>query len=200
MYHPPILHRDPRHVHPMVTRHAAGNLRSRALAAMLGDSQAVPSSVCAALLDPHWHHAMEEEYAALLANQTWDVVPRPPSANVVTGKWIWTHKRRADGTLERYKARWVLRDFTQRPGVDYDETFSPVVKPATVRTVLSLALARSWPVHQLDVKNLLRQSTAVSQRDLLTPLVRTWSVGSTSLSTVSSRPLGHGTLGLLLSW
>jgi hypothetical protein len=86
-------------------------------------------------------------------NQTWDLVPRPPGANVVTGKWIWTHKRRADGTLERYKARWVLRGFTQRPGVDYDETFSPVVKPATVRTVLSLALARSWPVHQLDVKN-----------------------------------------------
>jgi hypothetical protein len=96
---------------------------------------------------------MEEEYAALVANQTWDLVPRPPGTNVVTGKWIWTHKRRADGTLERYKARWVLRGFTQRPGVDYDETFSPVVKPATVRTVLSLALARSWPVHQLDVKN-----------------------------------------------
>jgi hypothetical protein len=96
---------------------------------------------------------MEEEYAALLANRTWDLVPRPPGSNVVTGKWIWTHKRRADGTLERYKARWVLRGFTQRPGVDYDETFSLVVKPATVRTVLSLALTRSWPMHQLDVKN-----------------------------------------------
>ena len=71
---------------------------------------------------------MEEEYAALPANQTWDLVPRPSGGNVVTGKWIWTHKRRADGTLERYKARWVLRGFTQRPGVDYDETFSPVVK------------------------------------------------------------------------
>jgi hypothetical protein len=96
---------------------------------------------------------MEEEYVALLANQTWDLVPRPPGSNVVTGKWIWTHKRRADGTLERYKARWVLRGFTQRPGVDYDETFSPVVKPATIRIVLSLTLARSWPAHQLDVKN-----------------------------------------------
>jgi hypothetical protein len=80
-------------------------------------------------------------------------VPHPPGANVVTSKWIWTHKRWADGTLERYKARWVLRGFTQCPGVDYDETFSPVVKSATVRTVLSLALARSWPVHQIDVKN-----------------------------------------------
>jgi hypothetical protein len=64
----------------------------------------VPSSVREALLDPHWRCAMEEEHAALLANQTWDLVPRPPGSNVVTGKWIWTHKRRADGTLERYKA------------------------------------------------------------------------------------------------
>ena len=71
--------------------------------------------------------------------------------NVVTGMWIWTHKRRADGTLECYKARWVLRGFTQRLGVDYDETFSPVMKPATVRTVLSLALSCSWPVHQRDL-------------------------------------------------
>ncbi|WVZ70963.1 hypothetical protein U9M48_019592 [Paspalum notatum var. saurae] len=83
---------------------------------------------------------MEEEYAALLANQTWDLIPCPSGGNVVTGKWIWTYKRRADGTLDRYKARWVLQGFTRRPGVDYDETFSPVVKPATVRTVLSGSL------------------------------------------------------------
>jgi histone deacetylase 1/2 len=86
---------------------------------------------------------MDAEYAALLANQTWDLVPCPTGSNIVTGKWIWTHKRLADGSLERYKARWVLRGFTQRPGIDYAETFSPVVKPATVRTVLSLALERS---------------------------------------------------------
>jgi hypothetical protein len=83
---------------------------------------------------------MEEEYAALKSNGTWDLVPRPPGANVVTGKWIFMHKFNADGTLSRYKARWVLRGFTQRPGIYYDETFSPVVKPATVRTVLSLWL------------------------------------------------------------
>jgi len=100
---------------------------------------------------------MEEEYTVLLANQTWDLVPRPWGSNIVTGKWIWTHKRRADGTLERYKARWVLRGSTQRPNVDYDETFSPVVKPAIVRTVLLLALTRGWPVHKLDVKNAFLQ-------------------------------------------
>ena len=65
----------------------------------------VSSSIRDALADPHWRCAMEEEYAALLANQTWDLVPRPFGCNVVTDKWIWTHKRRADGTLEHYKSR-----------------------------------------------------------------------------------------------
>ena len=95
----------------MVTRQASRPQALSATACETGISL-VPSSVREALADPHWRRAMEEEYAALLANQTWDLVPRPRGANVVTGKWIWTHKRRADGTLERYKARWVLRGFT----------------------------------------------------------------------------------------
>ena len=113
----------------------------------------IPRSCRDALTDPHWRRAMEEEHAALIENHTWDLVPRPAKANVVTGKWIFKHKFHADGSLDRYKARWVLRGFTQRPGVDYDETFSPVVKPATVRTVITLAHSRDWPIHQLDVKN-----------------------------------------------
>jgi hypothetical protein len=142
VYHPPVIYRDPRHTHPMVTRQAAGVLQPRALSATEGEPRLSPSptSVREALADPNWQRAMEEEYGALLANQTWDLVPRPSGCSVVTGKWIWTIKRRADSTLERYKACWVLRGFTQRPGVDYDETFSPVVKPATVRTVLSGSL------------------------------------------------------------
>ena len=78
---------------------------------------------------------------------------------MVTGKWIFRQKFNADGSFDRYKARWVLRGFTQRPGVDYDETFSPVVKPATVRAVLSLALSQQWPIHQLDVKNAFLHGT-----------------------------------------
>jgi histone deacetylase 1/2 len=145
----------------MVTRQAAGVLRPLALSATEGEPRlsSIPTSVREALADPNWRCMMEEEYRALLANQTWDLVPRPSGCNVVTGKCIWTIKRRADDTLERYKARWVLRGFTQRPGVDYDETFSTVVKPTTVRTVLSLALSRSWPVHQLDVKNAFLHGT-----------------------------------------
>jgi hypothetical protein len=103
--------------------------------------------------DPLWRQAMAEEHQALLDNKTWSLVPRPPQANVVSGKWIFRHKFHSDGTLARYKARWVLRGFSQRPGLDYDETFSPVVKPATIRLVLQIAVSSSWPIRQLDVKN-----------------------------------------------
>jgi len=113
----------------------------------------LPASVRSALVDPNWRAAMQSEFDALKANDTWTLVPRPPGVNIVTGKWVFRHKFLSDGSLDRYKSRWVLCGFTQRPGIDYDETFSPVVKPATVRLVLSLALSRSWPMHQLDVKN-----------------------------------------------
>ena len=103
----------------------------------------IPKTFRSALADPHWRAAMEEEYSALLSNYTWALVPRPPGANVVTGKWIFKHKFLVDGSLDRYKAHWVLRGFTQRPGVDYDETFNPVIKPATLRIVLTLALSQA---------------------------------------------------------
>jgi hypothetical protein len=102
----------------------------------------LPKSYRGALKDPQWHAAMVDEYTALQNNRTWDLVPRPPGSNIVSGKWIFRYKLKPDGSLDRYKARWVLRGFTQRAGVDYGETFSPVVKPATVRTVLSIAVAQ----------------------------------------------------------
>jgi hypothetical protein len=72
---------------------------------------------------------------------------------VITGKWVFKHKLNPDGTLERYKARWVVRGFNQRAGIDFGETFSPVIKPATIRTVLTLIASKGWPAHQLDISN-----------------------------------------------
>ncbi|GJT79980.1 ribonuclease H-like domain-containing protein [Tanacetum coccineum] len=72
---------------------------------------------------------------------------------MVRSMWLFKHKFHADGTLSRYKARLVANGSSQQLGVDFDETFSPVVKPATIRTVLSLVVSRQWPIHQLDVKN-----------------------------------------------
>ena len=112
MYHPIAIHHNPRHVHPMVTRRATGVLCSVDQLILATDTTAtppdlstVPSSVRTALADPHWRRAMEEEYAALIANHTWVLVPRPPDTNVVTGKWLFHHKLTSDGSLDRYKAR-----------------------------------------------------------------------------------------------
>jgi hypothetical protein len=62
-------------------------------------------------------------------------------------------KYNPDGSFQRYKARWVVHGYSQRPGIDFNETFSPVVKPASVHTMLSIAVSRRWPIHQFDVKN-----------------------------------------------
>ncbi|KAJ9540484.1 hypothetical protein OSB04_026990 [Centaurea solstitialis] len=113
----------------------------------------IPSNPKLALLDPNWKSAMVAEFTALLKQNTWDLVPRPLDANIIRCHWLFRHKFNADGSLARYKARLVVNGKTQEVGIDCDETFSPVVKPATIRTVLSIAVGRNWPIHQLDVKN-----------------------------------------------
>ncbi|KAK1607850.1 hypothetical protein QYE76_031523 [Lolium multiflorum] len=123
------------------------------LSAVDAPADPVPTTFRQAMQDPRWRTAMAEEHQALIDNGTWSLVPRPPQANIVTGKWIFRQKFHSDGSLARYKARWVVRGFSQRPGIDYDETFSPVVKPATIRLVLHIAVSSSWPIRQLDVKN-----------------------------------------------
>ncbi|KAK1692602.1 hypothetical protein QYE76_009299 [Lolium multiflorum] len=123
------------------------------LSAVDSVTDVVPTTFRQAMQDPQWRAAMSDEYQALVNNATWSLVPRPPRANVVTGKWIFRQKFHSDGTLARNKARWVVRGYSRRPGIDYEETFSPVVKPATIRLVLHIAVSSSWPIRQLDVKN-----------------------------------------------
>nr|GEY05995.1 ribonuclease H-like domain-containing protein [Tanacetum cinerariifolium]GEY09714.1 ribonuclease H-like domain-containing protein [Tanacetum cinerariifolium] len=80
------------------------------------------------------------------------LVPRPANVNIVRSMWLFKHKFNEDGSLSRYKALLVANGRNQQQGIDCDETFIPVVKLATIRTVLSLAVRRDWPIHQLDVK------------------------------------------------
>ncbi|KAK6143111.1 hypothetical protein DH2020_023459 [Rehmannia glutinosa] len=96
---------------------------------------------------------METEYQALISNNTWSLTNLPPDKNPIGCKWVFKIKRNPDGTVGRYKARLVAKGYTQMPGLDYTETFSPVVRPATIRTVLSLSVSRSWKIRQLDVDN-----------------------------------------------
>ncbi|GKA53712.1 ribonuclease H-like domain-containing protein [Tanacetum coccineum] len=116
-------------------------------------SSLIPKPPFHALRDPNWKQAMCDEYKALIDNNTWVLIPRPPNVNIVRSMWMYKHKYNADGSLNRYKARLGANGRSQQQGIDCDEIFSPVVKPATIRTVLSLVVSRQWPIHQLDVKN-----------------------------------------------
>ncbi|CAA7028135.1 unnamed protein product [Microthlaspi erraticum] len=119
----------------------------------------LPRSHVQASKDPHWNGAMGTEYDAQIKSGTWKLVPRPLNANIVNYMWLFRHKFDAGGRLSRYKARLIANGKSQEVGIDCYETFSPVVKPATIRTVLHVATSRDWPIHQLDVKNAFLNGT-----------------------------------------
>ncbi|GJY46961.1 ribonuclease H-like domain-containing protein [Tanacetum coccineum] len=138
----------------MVTRfHVRTNHPTERLDLHVSSVSPLPKSHRDAFNDSNWQNAMRDEYTALIKNKTWTLVPRPSNTNIVRCMWLFRHKYLADGTLSRYKSRLVANGSTQLEGVDVDETFSPVVKPGTIRTVLSLGASRHWLIHQLDVKN-----------------------------------------------
>lgn len=112
-----------------------------------------PSTLVEALRPPVWKHAMDSEYSALMKYQTWHLVPPQPGHNIIDCKWIYKVKRKADGTIVRHKARLVAKGFKQRYGIDYEDTFSLVVKVVTIRLILSFAVSRGWTLPQIDVHN-----------------------------------------------
>ncbi|GJW19047.1 ribonuclease H-like domain-containing protein [Tanacetum coccineum] len=113
----------------------------------------IPKNLSHALYDTHWRNAMYDEYNALVKNGTWLLAPRPVGVNMVRSMWLFKYKFHADRTLSRYKARLVANGSSQQLGVDFDETFSPVIKSVTIHTVLSLVVSCQWPTHILAVKN-----------------------------------------------
>lgn len=138
--------------HPMTTRAQTGNLKPKILAATL-KPEPDPRTYKQALKHKHWQDAMTVEYNALVKNGTWSLVPCPTNVNVMGCKWIYRTKRKSDGSIERHKARLVAQGFSQQEGKDFFETFSPVVKPTTIRLVLSIALSNQWCLRQLDINN-----------------------------------------------
>ncbi|CAL8999019.1 unnamed protein product [Prunus brigantina] len=161
----PSIHAAPSgSIHPMTTRLRLGITKPKhptdgtvryplPKALLTTISELEPTCFSQASKSHEWRSAMSEEINALLKNNTWSLVPPSPHHNTVGSKWVFRIKRKPDGSIERYKARLVAKGFHQQPGIDYGETFSPVVKPTTIRTVLSVAISRGWPLRQLDVKN-----------------------------------------------
>ena len=95
---------------------------------------------------------MIKEYQSIMNNDVWDVVPRLDGKSVVTSKWIYKIKHTADGSIEKYKARFMARGFSQKEGIDYEETFAPVARYTSIKSVLALVAVMKWKIHQMDVK------------------------------------------------
>ena len=127
-----------------------------------------PHTYLQASKDPLWRQAMDNEYNALLRNHTWVLVP-PTSRHPIGCKWVFRIKRHPDGTVDKYKARLVAKGNLQEYGKDYFDTFSPVTKPVTIRTVLSLALSRGWSLRQLDVNNAFLHGTLQEEVYMVQP-------------------------------
>jgi hypothetical protein len=99
-----------------------------------------------------WADAMTEEYQSIIKNDVWEIVPRPKSKDVVSSKWQYKIKHVVDGSIEKYKARFVALGFSQTEGIDYEETFSPVARYNSIKTIIVLAAKMKWKLHQMDVK------------------------------------------------
>lgn len=98
-----------------------------------------------------WIEAMRSEITSLIENQTWELVDLPSGRKALPCKWVYKVKLNPDGSVERYKARMVIKGYSQQPGVDYDKTFSPVVRLSTIRTLLAVAVHENLKLHQFDV-------------------------------------------------
>jgi hypothetical protein len=123
------------------------------LIASIASNEEEPTCFSQASKHLAWRAAMNAEFDALLKNGTWSLVPSLPSMNIAGSKWVFRIKGKANGEIERYKAPLVAKGFHQQPGIDFAETYSPMVKPITVRTVLFIVVSVGWDIRQVDVSN-----------------------------------------------
>lgn len=135
-----------------------------AYATNLSQSQPfIPTTIAQALADQNWRQAVIDKFNSIVANHTFSLVLPSPHQNPVSCRRIFTIKYNPDGSVCRYKARLVARGYTQLPGIDYTETFSPVIKSTIIRLVLNIAVSPSWPIKQLDVNNAFLQGTLTEE-------------------------------------
>jgi hypothetical protein len=106
-----------------------------------------PSTFVDASKHQVWKDVINEEYDSILKNDVWTVVPRPHGKSVVTSKWLYKIKHAADGSIEKYKARFLARGFSQKEGIDYDENFAPVARYTSIKIIISLAVVFGWKLH-----------------------------------------------------
>ena len=96
---------------------------------------------------------MQEEIDAIEKNKTWQLVEKPNDKEAIGVKWVYKVKHNSDGSIQRTKARLVVKGYAQQLGLDYNETFAPVARLDTIRAIIALAAQKGWNLYQLDVKS-----------------------------------------------
>ncbi|GAU30899.1 hypothetical protein TSUD_381130 [Trifolium subterraneum] len=141
-------------IYPISSYHSLENLSSTHSVFTLSLTQHTePKTYVEACKSENWIHAMNSELEALSTTSTWKIVDMPPNIKPIGCKWVYKIKHKSNGNIERYKARLVAKDYNQIEGLDFFDTFSPVAKLTTVRTLLAIASIKVWYSHQLDVNN-----------------------------------------------
>ncbi|KAI5332051.1 hypothetical protein L3X38_022179 [Prunus dulcis] len=113
---------------------------------------------------------MNDELSMIEKNATWELVDRPTDKPIIGVKWVFKTKLNLGGSVQKNKAQLVAKGYAQKPGVDYNETFVPVARLDTIRTLVALAAQKNWKLYQLDVKSaflngVLEEEVYVDQPD-----------------------------------
>ncbi|CAL8152545.1 unnamed protein product [Prunus armeniaca] len=133
-----------------------------------------PENFAEASKDKAWQKAikiaMEIDMKMIEKNETWELVDRPSDKPIISVKWVYKSKLNLDGSIQKHKARLVVKGYAQKPGIDFNETFAPVPRLDTIRTLIALAAQKGWKLYQLDVKfafknGVLKEEVYVDQPD-----------------------------------
>lgn len=142
-------------VHPMQTRAKAGVHKPNKRYALVAPrySVSIPKNIAEAMKHPGWNGAVSQEMQIIHMLNTWTLVPPTDDMNILSSRWVHTIKLNPDGTVKKLRSRLVARGYEQEEGLDYLETFSPVVRTATIRLMLNIAVKMGWQIKQLDVSS-----------------------------------------------
>ncbi|KAM0988113.1 hypothetical protein ACFX13_012331 [Malus domestica] len=101
---------------------------------------------------PLWKEAIKSEMESIMENNTWELVDLPPGSKPIGHKWILKKKLKADGTIDKFKARLVAKGYRQKEGLGYFDTYSPVSRITSIRTLIAIAAVYNFDIHQMNVK------------------------------------------------
>jgi hypothetical protein len=102
---------------------------------------------CFAIHRKEWVDAMTKEYQSIMKNEVWEIIPRPKNKDVVSSRWLFKIKHATDGSIEKYKEIFVSHGFSQKEGIDYEETFAPMARYTLIKTIIGLAAKMKWKLH-----------------------------------------------------